>query len=236
VIDTDGKGFDLTDEAHGVLFDIYANGQPVQVSWTSAGSRNAWLGLDRNGNGRIDNASELFGNHTPQPPSDDPNGFLALSVFDKPENGGNGDGIIDKRDAVFQHLLLWIDENHDGISQPNELHHLPELGVYSLALSYTESRRTDRYGNLFRYRAAVNPDPKDGQSEDGRWTYDVFLVAAATPDKATARRRPRRSAFFVSSCGHRQLLLDDGLDLGDLGFGRAQGSPVAERNNCGGGQ
>jgi hypothetical protein len=65
VIDTDGKGFDLTDEISGAVFDIYDSGHPVQVSWTSAGSRNAWLVLDTNGNGKIDNASELFGNHTP---------------------------------------------------------------------------------------------------------------------------------------------------------------------------
>jgi hypothetical protein len=62
----------------------------------------------------------------------------------------------------FRHLLLWIDENHDGISQLGELHTLPQLGVYSLALRYKESRRTDQFGNQFRYGAAVNPDPQDG--------------------------------------------------------------------------
>jgi len=232
VIDTDDKGFDLTDKANGVVFDIYANGHPVQVSWTGMGSRNAWLALDRNGNGRIDSAAELFGDHTPQPPTDHPNGFLALAVFDKPENGGNGDGIIDKRDAVFSQLLLWIDENHDGISQPNELHHLPELGVYSLALKYTESRRTDRYGNMFRYKAAVNPDPQDGHSEDGRWTYDVFLLVGATP--SGVRRQPHHSAFLADRCGRRQSLLDDALDLGDLVSNRSQGSTVGQRNDCGG--
>jgi hypothetical protein len=238
VIDTDGKGFDLTDGEHGVVFDLFADGHPVQVSWTRADSRNAWLALDRNGNGKIDNASELFGDHTPQPPSDHPNGFLALAVFDKPENGGNGDGIIDKRDAVFSQLLLWIDENHDGISQANELHHLPELGVYSLALKYTETRRTDKYGNIFRYRAAVNPDPGDGESKDGRWTYDVFLQAAGSSacSEASAGLRLRQSAFSRGRCGRRQLLLDDGLDLEDLQFYRSQGSPVARRNDCGGGK
>jgi hypothetical protein len=175
VIDTTGTGFQLTSAGNGVLFDFYGNGHSIQMAWTSANSNNAFLALDRNHNGRIDSAKELFGNITEQPPSPEPNGFLALAEFDKAENGGNGDGIIDSRDAVFSHLLLWIDANHDGISQTNELHSLPELGVYSLALKYTEARRTDQFGNQFRYKSAVNPDPEDSESKDGRVTYDVFL-------------------------------------------------------------
>ncbi len=188
VIDTTGKGFHLTSAEDGVMFDFNGDGKPFKLSWTAEDSGNAFLALDRNHNGRIDSAKELFGNITEQPPSPDPNGFLALAEFDKPENGGNGDGIIDSRDAVFSHLLLWIDANHDGISQPNELHALPEMGVYSLALTYTESRRTDQFGNQFRYRSAVNPDPEDGESRDGRVTYDVFLQVpkkqAGMPAKA----------------------------------------------------
>jgi hypothetical protein len=172
---------------NGVIFDFLGDGHPVQMAWTAGNSRNAFLALDRNHNGRIDDAQELFGNLTAQPPSDDPSGFRALSVFDEPENRGNGDGIIDEKDAIFSQLLLWIDENHDGISQPNELHRLPELGVYSLALKYTESRRTDQYGNQFRYKAAINPDPQDGQSKDGRWIYDVFFMVDSSPPETAAR-------------------------------------------------
>lgn len=124
VIDVDGSGFALTDLKDGTVFDIAALGKPAQVSWTSPHSTNGWLALDRNGNGTIDDGTELFGDRTPQP--DPPkgkqrNGFLALAEFDKPENGGNGDGIIDKNDAVFSKLRVWQDLNHDGVSQPGEL-------------------------------------------------------------------------------------------------------------------
>jgi hypothetical protein len=82
----------VTDPAHGVLFRFYGT-QKQQVSWTDPQYGNAWLALDRNGNGTIDDASELFGNDTPQPQSKTPNGFAALAVYDLPENGGNGDGV-----------------------------------------------------------------------------------------------------------------------------------------------
>jgi hypothetical protein len=184
IVDITGEGFHLTSAKRGVVFDIAATGHPIQMAWTAATSRNAFLALDRNHNGKIDNGKELFGNFTEQPKSGDPNGFLALAEFDKPENGGNGDGIIDQRDAVFSQLLLWIDENHDGISQPNELYTLPELGVFSLALKYRESRRTDKFGNQFRYKAAVNPDPQDNDSRDGRWMFDVFFMTTGRDNRA----------------------------------------------------
>jgi len=182
IIDTLGEGFHLTSAAGGVMFDMSGSGHPLQIAWTAAGSQNAFLALP-GGDGLIHNGTQLFGNFTNQPASNHPNGFLALAEFDKPENGGNGDGVIDERDGVFSRLRLWIDENHDGVSQPDELRALLELGVYSLSLNYFESRREDQFGNQFRYKARVNPDqgrrdPRDAtpSGDPGRWTYDVFLI------------------------------------------------------------
>ena len=178
VIDVNGNGVNLTDAERGVMFDISGNGTKKHLAWTLPDSDDAWLVLDRNNNGVIDNGTELFGNFTPQPIppiGSERNGFLALTEYDNTLNGGNNDAVITTQDLVYVSLRLWQDLNHNGISEPSELKTLNSVGLKSIELAYKESPQIDDYGNRFRYRSKVR-DVHGAQIS--RWAWDVFLVSA----------------------------------------------------------
>lgn len=182
IISLDGLKYGLTNFQNGVQFDFFNKGVLNQMAWTAKGWYGGFLALDRNGNGKIDNGTELFGNVTPQTPvpGKKPNGFLALAEYDKPENGGNGDGQIDAKDAVYSKLLVWVDKNHNGKSDPGELLTLQEAGVESISLTYSATPWTDAYGNKFRYRA--NMQMSSGPTS----VYDVLLGAGGKPVPVTS--------------------------------------------------
>jgi hypothetical protein len=178
IVDLDNNGFDLTSSAFGVSFNLNNVGGKEKLAWTNAGSDDAWLVLDRNGNGTIDNGTELFGDVTPQPAtaSGQKNGFRALAEYDKPALGGNGDGEITQTDAVFSRLGLWQDTNHNGLFDSDELRTLAASGINTLELDYWEYKKTDVYGNAFRYRGKLKSVPGKPL---GRWAWDVILVRAS---------------------------------------------------------
>lgn len=97
---------------------------------------------------------ELFGNATLLSTGDKAkNGFLALAQWDQPDMGGDGNGYIDGYDLIWNSLLLWVDANHDGVSQVEELSSLSRYHLLSLSLVYEEVEGRDSNGNAHRFQS-----------------------------------------------------------------------------------
>ena len=192
------QDYQLTGLLQGVRFDMNGDGIEEQVSWTVQSSHLAFLALDRNGNGKIDNGKELFSNFTFPGVN---NGFAALNQEAK--RWGNP-GLIYERQPLYEKLLLWEDANHDGISQPEEIHKFSDHyvgidgGYIEVAWAVANHDRiaierfreheplVDKNGNEFRFQgsAAVRDPgkskhyPMDNPGDDAGLLipiYDVVL-------------------------------------------------------------
>lgn len=144
VLDLDGDGIESVPvwRDDGVLFDHSGDGNATQSGWV--GPNDGFLVVDKNGNGAIDDGSELFGDSSVlENGLEATDGFAALEEYDS-----NGDGVVDAADDKFNDLKIWRDENQDGISQPNELLTLGKAGVSALKTG----------------RTAVNTDLGDGNT------------------------------------------------------------------------
>lgn len=169
VIDLGGDGIHLSSAADGVRWTLNP-GETGQWAWTLPGTDDAFLVMDRNHNGVIDDGSEMFGNNTLQLANTSPNGFKALAYLDLPSQSGNGDGILDAHDTAWTDLALWIDINHDAVSQPSELFTLGSKGIRSLDTATTASTDVDKYGNEFRFESTLV-----AAAPVGTVTRDVWL-------------------------------------------------------------
>lgn len=152
IVDMDGNGILTSGAANPVsFFDTNGDGIREPSGWTAADSDDAFPWLDLNGNNVAD-PGELFGSKMPLPSGGvAKNGFEALGVFDEEEYGGNGDWVIDRRDAVWHSIRLWTDRNHDGVSQHQEIDTLGAAKIVELALAATRAHQWDEHGNVLMY-------------------------------------------------------------------------------------
>jgi hypothetical protein len=153
ILDLDGGGVETTSRSHPVSFDIDADGVSDTTAWTWEGSEEAFLWLDRDGNGLVNNGGELFGDATLLPNGEEAaNGFDALAAHDAVDQGGNGDRLITRRDSIWSALRLWVDRNHNGISESSEVTTLDASGVIAIGLLYWEANEMDGHANTHRFK------------------------------------------------------------------------------------
>jgi hypothetical protein len=181
VIATGGnQTYQLTSAADGVTFDIDGDGVADQVAWTEAGSDQAFLVIDRNGDGTINDGKELVGSATIPGAG---NAFHALTKMAQQAAGGAIRAKVTAENPLFQKLLLWTDRNHNGVSEASELRPFGDL-FSAIALGYGGSNSRDRHGNLFRFQGWVllkGPKPLETFGPEDyitqkRTAYDVFFV------------------------------------------------------------
>jgi serine-aspartate repeat-containing protein C/D/E len=146
-LDLNGDGVQTVSVDAGVKFDILNSGTAVKTGWISG--EDGFLAIDRNGNGSIDDRSELFGGAT----------------FDS-----NSDGAVDATDEFFTSLGVWRDANVNGVTDAGELTSLADAGIAKLNTAYSSDFSTDAQGNVLGEKS--NAITSNGNSID---TVDVYF-------------------------------------------------------------
>lgn len=109
------------------LFDLDSDGKKEEISF--AGSGSGFLALDKNGDGVINDGSELFGTSSGD-------GFKDLAAYDE-----DGNGWIDENDSIFKHLKVWT-KDEDGNDQLMDLKSA-DVGAIYLGNARTEFQLKD---------------------------------------------------------------------------------------------
>ncbi|NEQ95340.1 MAG: hypothetical protein F6K30_01180, partial [Cyanothece sp. SIO2G6] len=138
ILDLNNNGVDLISlDQSSVAFDMDNDGVSDRTGWLSP--EDGFLAHDRNGDGQINNITELFSEyHSPGAHT----GLQALATLDS-----NSDQQIDIQDAAFTELSVWRDRNTNGNTDPGELMPIEESGISAIALNHTPVNE-NRAGNI----------------------------------------------------------------------------------------
>jgi trimeric autotransporter adhesin len=208
----------------GVSFDLNSDGKLNRTGWV--GSGDGLLVRDLNGDGVINNGSELFGEFTKLADgSTARDGFEALADLDT-----NGDGWVTADDDAFASLAVWIDANADGITGAGELRSLADLGIVGISVSNVSvNPSVDASGNVIALQTTFTRE--DGTSST---VADVWFQTDLSSDEklvnslADALERYSLAAAdaggFVGG-GEAGMGVDEKLRLAMLSFS-STGQPV----------
>lgn len=130
VLDLGASGIDLVSAVDGVRFDLDADGTKDAIGWTNG--EDGILVVDLDGSGAIEDGSEVL-----SPDFADRDFATSLDALASLDD--NGDGVIDANDSSYDDLLIWVDANHDGVSQDSELANLLDHGIASIDVNATAS-------------------------------------------------------------------------------------------------
>ena len=209
-LDLDGDGIETIAAAGfaGSLFDHNRDGIRTATGWVAADD--GLLVRDLNGNGKIDNGGELFGDNTLLKNGNTAaHGYAALADLDD-----NGDGKIDASDAAFADLRVWRDLNQDGESQSNELLTLQDLGIQSLNTAYKDSNKNLGNGNTLAQTGSYTKT--DGTTAD---MGDLLLAHDALHSRFTDKvelTAEQARAANLSGIGRLRDLREAAALSGDL--------------------
>lgn len=202
IIDFDASGIDLCALAEGVNFDLDNNGYAEKTAWI--GTADGFLALDRNENGIIDNGGELFGDQVDIGGRLSSSGFEALSTLDE-----NEDGKIDEKDDCYSRLLVWVDSNHNGYSESNELNSLDYYGIREIQLEHTEGSVIDESTGTMMAEFATVVYKDNSETTISEFWFPVNASDTTHGDAITAGNVPRiEQALEKDETGELTLLFN----------------------------
>ena len=215
VLDLDHNGIQtIAREDSTGKFDLFGNGKAINSGWISSGD--AFLAIDINHNGKVDNLSELFGGTSKG------DGFAKLAAFDS-----NGDGVVDAKDAHFADLRVWQDLNGNHQTDAGEMRTLAEAGVASLKVDHVDLPAVDAQGNLHLERSSAVM--ADGSSID---MADVYFNVSVADAKDAGVELPNLASLLGDdrSLDH---VLGNAVSVGDAAATAAAPAVVSDAATAG---